>query len=136
MRFFTRKTTSASVSKPIISGVPSHIRYVAEITVNPGSFVSNAVNKALSEELAILKKSMGMAHVEYGSIVRDFNIEWDARTKSFVYVVKKPSAQRAREIEYGTLEEPAARVQTTMAVHRARELESKIQKYLDKELGL
>lgn len=136
MNSSTSTPTSASVSKPIISGVPSQISYLIEVLSNPGTFVASAVNRAVTEEVDELRKVLRWSHIEYSTIANNFDIEWDSKAKSFTYVVTGSLGTRAREIEYGTPDEPASRVQTTAAVHRARYLEGKIQKYLNEELGL
>lgn len=136
MNSSTSTHTSASVSKAIISGVPSQLSYLIEVLSDPGTIISNAVNKALTEEVGELRSTLMWSHAEYSAIASSFDIEWDSASKSFVYVVDAPMGTRAREIEYGSPDEPAARVQTTAAVHRARYLESKIQKYLNEELGV
>jgi hypothetical protein len=132
----SRKNTAASVSRPVVSGVPSQLDYLFEIILNPGSFVANAVNKALTEEVGELRTVLKWSHVEYTTITNKFDIEWDDKAQAFTYVVEGALGNRAREIEYGTPSEPAARVQTTAAVHRSSYLERRIQKYLDEELGI
>lgn len=94
------KSSSAS-SRPIISGCPSPIGYLAELFMNMDKHLAQIIDPIILSETERIRKELPEKEAAWKDIAEDFNILWDPENLTFNYAVKGKSKAIAASLEYG-----------------------------------
>lgn len=122
-------------SRPLIQGLPSPLEYMLYAIGEAPSIIARSVNSAVKEELPYLRGYAGKQNSLYAAFDDELDIEYDEGSRSFVYSVQEPYADRVRAIEYGGPTSPARPVLRKAAIKSSARLEKSITKNIEKELG-
>jgi hypothetical protein len=122
-------STPAPSSKSIVEGIPAPILFYMELVTNLKSYVEEAVNEALEEEVKESSSNLVTREPQYEELVKDFDIKYSKKESAFEYKVKGKSGEVAKSLEYGP---PARSLVRHEAIVGSKRLSSSINKKLDK----
>lgn len=122
-----------SRSGALVSGLPSPLVYSMNAVLNAPNIIASAVNRAVKDEVAIMRKEL--IDKGHGDIASNFDMEYDSSNNTFVYVVQGEVVGKTMELEYGTLDKAPKAVLRSMIAERANDLQSRIDDYIKEGLG-